>query len=44
MAKPTKHDELKRHAAYLIAWCGAIRASTYVLQAIFGASGEEARD
>ena len=30
------NDELKRHAAYLIAWCGAIRASTYVLHAIFG--------
>jgi len=32
-----KNDELKRHATYLLAWCGLIRASTYVAQALFGA-------
>jgi hypothetical protein len=32
-----KNDELKRHATYLLAWCGVIRASTYVVQALFGA-------
>lgn len=33
-------DELRRHALYLAGWCAAIRASTYVMQAIFGASEE----
>ena len=34
------NDELRRHAAYLLAWCGAIRVSTYVLQFALGASEE----
>jgi|TARA_B100001540_G_scaffold190299_1_gene167684 hypothetical protein len=34
------NDELRRHAAYLLAWCGAIRVSTYVLQLALGASEE----
>jgi hypothetical protein len=34
------NDELKRHAVYLLAWCGVIRVSTYALQAAFGASND----
>ena len=29
-------DELRRHAVYLLAWCAAVRASTYALQFAFG--------